>query len=157
MPASPPGLTLAAGQFVEYTANADTVVTADQPILVAQYMYGQGGETAESDPAMVFEVPVEQYRAEYTFLAPDTYTHTFANIVGPNGAAPTLDGMPVTASATTMGGSGLSVWSLPITPGVHRLGLPASGVAYGLKVYGTAVFTSYAYAGGLDLQVIAPP
>jgi hypothetical protein len=102
-------------------------------------------------------VPVEQYRGEYTFLAPDTYTHTFVNVVGPNGATPTLDGMPVTATPATMGGSGLSVWSLPISPGVHRLGLPASGVAYGLKVYGTAVFTSYAYAGGLDLQVIAPP
>ena len=43
-----------------------------------------------------------------------------------------------------------------ITPGVHRLGTAGGGVAYGLQVYGTAVFTSYAYAGGLDLQIIAP-
>lgn len=156
MPAAVTTTTLAAGQFVEFDAMADTVVTADQPILVAKYMFGGGAETAESDPAMVFEVPVEQYRAEYTFLAPDTYTHTFVNIVGPNGAPPSLDAAPVTATATPIGASGLSSWTVMITPGVHRLGTAGGGVAYGLQVYGTAVFTSYAYAGGLDLQIIAP-
>lgn len=45
-------------------------------ILVAQFMYGGGADTDEGDPAMVYEVPVEQYRREYTFLAPATYAHT---------------------------------------------------------------------------------
>ncbi|MEI8254506.1 MAG: IgGFc-binding protein, partial [Deltaproteobacteria bacterium] len=122
-PATPPATTtLGAHQFVEFALSDDTVVSADQPILVAQFMYGDGATGGEGDPAMVYEAPVEQYRNDYTFLAPDTYTHSFANVVGPNNTPPTLDGSVVTGTPRVIGASGLTAWSVPLTPGVHHLG-----------------------------------
>jgi hypothetical protein len=154
--AAPSTTNLGARQFVEFPMMNDFVVRANQPILVAQFMPGEGQDSDTGDPAMVFEVPTEQYRAQYTFLTPETFTHSFVNIVGPMGSPPTLDGAVVAVSPRAIGGSGRVVWSLEVMPGVHTLGLAGGSVAYGLKVYGTATYTGYAYPGGLDLQVITP-
>jgi hypothetical protein len=51
--------------------------------------------------------------------------------------------------------SGHDVYTLPIAAGAHRLRSPTS-VAFGIKVYGIAEYTSYMYPGGLDLQLITP-
>ena len=151
--AGPP---LGAGQFLEFSTTENFVVSADQPILVAQFMYGEGTDSSAGDPAMVYEVPVEQYREDYTFLAPDTFTYSFVNIVSESGAPPMLDGATVTATPVAIGNSGLSVWATAITPGVHQVTTASTENFCGIKVYGTAQFTAYAYPGGLDLQVIVP-
>jgi hypothetical protein len=155
---APTTTVLSARKFVQFETNASFVVTANRPILVAQFMYGGGTDTDEGDPAMVYEVPVEQYRREYTFLTPATYTHNYANIVGPRGAPPWIDGAAVTAYERPVGQSGLSAWTVELPAGVHRLGSSTANgsLTYGIKVYGTATFTSYAYPGGLDLEVIEP-
>jgi hypothetical protein len=44
---------------------------------------------------------------------------------------------------------------LPIAAGAHRLRSPTR-VAFGIKVYGIAEYTSYMDPGGLDLQRITP-
>jgi hypothetical protein len=148
--------TLAGRQFIEFQTTSDFVVTGSQPILVVQFMLGEGQDTDEGDPAMVYEVPIEQYRTQYTFLTPVSFTHSFVNIVGPTGVPPTLDGTVVSAMPRTIGSSGLAVWAVEVMPGVHTLGVSGSSMPYGVKVYGTALFTGYAYPGGLDLTVITP-
>jgi hypothetical protein len=146
--------TLHAGQVLDIATNEDFVVTASEPISVVQGMYG--GDTAQQgDPSLVLEVPTDQYRQDYTFLAPDTYTRSFVNIVGPSGMPPTFDGATVSAMESAIGGSGLSVWALEIMPGAHTI--RSNGQAYGVKVYAVARYTSYAYPGGLDLHFISPP
>jgi hypothetical protein len=152
----PSGNTLGAHQVLQFETTSHFVVTSDKPVLVAQFMYGGGLQGGDGDPAMVYEVPTEQYRTQYTFLAPDTFSHSYINVVSASSRPPMLDQAPITAPAQPIGSSGLSAWTLEIQPGVHQITSVSSEEAFGIKVYGTAPFTGYAYPGGLDLQIIAP-
>jgi hypothetical protein len=162
------------GMFCEFTTNQNFVVTGARPVLVMQYMTGLGSrpgcgvvpgvpppdrDDCVGDPAMVIEVPTEQFRARYDLLIPSTYRLNFVNLTSPMGATVTLDGMPLDPMRTRGPfpvGGGLEVRVLQIDAGVHRLA-SSDGRAFGAKVYGVSSFTSYMYAGGLDLQVINPP
>jgi hypothetical protein len=105
------------------------------------------------DPAMVTEVPVDQFRASYDLLVPDTYALNFASLVAPRGADITVDGDPIPEADWTNVGAEHAHVTLPLSPGPHHL---SSGEGFGVKVYGVALWTSYAYPGGLDLEPIYP-
>ena len=119
-------------------------------------MIGQGpamlGGSGAGDPAMVFEVPTQQYRTSYDFLVPATYQSNFINIVAPQGAQLTMDDQPVRGSMENV--SGYTIYTLPIAGGAHRI--RSQGQQFGIKVYGIAQYTSYMYPGGLDLALITP-
>lgn len=150
-----PTTQLRAGQVLQFLARGSVRVSASRPMLVGQFMRGQGtNATSAGDPAMVYEVPVQQFRDRYDVLVPDTYTSNFFGLVVPHGARVLLDG------AALQGGSveRLGVWdivSTPVTPGQHQL-RTMEGVPLGVKVYGTARYTSYMYPGGLDLHLLPP-
>jgi hypothetical protein len=84
---------------------------------------------------------------------PPTYPQSFLNIVAPAGTPLLLDEQPLMGTPEVV--SGHDVYTLPIAAGAHRLRSPTS-VAFGIKVYGIAEYTSYMYPGGLDLQLITP-
>ena len=107
------------------------------------------GGTGSADPAMVQEVPVPQYRDRYDFFVPSTYPQNFLNVVVPAGVELTLDDQPLRGSMESLGG--FNVLTLPIMAGPHRL-RSGGGQGVGLKVYGSAPYTSYMYPGGLDLR-----
>jgi hypothetical protein len=156
----PPGVrpseTLNAGQVLEFAATQSFRVTGTQAFLVSQFMIGQGDATSTAsagDPAMVFEVPVQQYRTSYDFYVPATYPQNFINVVTPQGTTLTMDGAPLRGTSETV--SGYTVLTLPITSGPHRL-RGDTGQQFGIKLYGIAPYTSYMYPGGLDLRLITP-
>ena len=78
---------------------------------------------------------------EFLSSLPPTYPQSFLNIVAPAGTPEVV--------------SGHDVYTLPIAAGAHRLRSPTR-VAFGIKVYGIAEYTSYMDPGGLDLQLITP-
>ena len=148
--------TLSAGELLEFQTNQNFRVTGTQALLVSQFMFGQGDQSSgltTGDPAMVFEVPVQQYRTGYDFFVPETYPNNFLNVVAPNGTELEMDGMPLRGSMSPVGA--MTIFTLPVTGGPHRL-RSTNGQPIGLKVYGVAPYTSYADPGGLDLQLITP-
>ncbi len=97
--------------------------------------------------------PVEQYRSEYTFLAPASYDVSLVNVIAPDGVDVMLDGAPV-AGLTPMGAGGLASARIEIAGGVHRM---QASRPFGIVVYGFGAYTSYLYPGGLNLQRISVP
>jgi hypothetical protein len=170
--ATPPSCarTLQRGQFCELETDAGFTVSANIPILVGQYLRGLGeppecqcaGQTCPDlpncvgDPALVLEPPVEQYRASYRFLVPSSYSQNFVNVVAPMGAEIELDGNPLAPIAETGVGAGFASRTIAVTPGSHSIRAVDNRTHFGIKVWGLAPYTSYAYPGGLDLAPIAP-
>lgn len=163
--------TLSQGQFCEFETMQAFQVTGSQPIMVAQFMRGLGNNPncvpdfagnlpnrpdCVADPAMVLEVPTDQYRSNYNFLIPNTYQQNYINVTAPRGAMITLDGNML--MGTTMNvGANLVMYTINVAPGQHTIRSMTDVERFGLKIYGVASFTSYAFPGGLDLAPISPP
>jgi hypothetical protein len=111
------------------------------------------------DPAMVTEVPVDQLRNAYDFLVPDTYVFDYLNIVAAPGHTVWFDGQDLTTMAGVTAipvGSRYSLYVVKVDAGEHHLQAENPTERVGVKVYGVARYTSYAYPGGLDLSPISP-
>lgn len=144
-----------AGDYIEIPAtNVDFVVTGDKPILVSQYMQGQGDSGIPGDPAMALAVATEQYRGSYLFHAPTNYLSNYVNITAPNGAVITLDGADV-AGFTPIGASGFSVARVQLNNGGDGNHNITGNMPFGISVYGYGDDTSYWYPGGLDLDKLS--
>jgi hypothetical protein len=145
--------------------NMPFVVEGSEAFAVASFMVGGPLQTMKpgdydslGDPSFSMEVTPEQFRREYTFLAPADYELNFADVLVPTGASVVLDGVTITEAPTPIG----SEWgSLRLkldsaTGGVHTLTTDhAKGL--GLQVMGFGAATSYYYPGGLNLQRITEP
>lgn len=153
-PSLSPARVLAAGQVLDVPATQSFRVISSRPLMVAQIMTGLGVEgIGAGDPAMVQEVPAQQFRDRYDFFVPGTYTTNFLGVVTPRGSTPLLDEAPLVGEVERLG-----PWDIVharVAPGRHRL-RTAEGVPLGVKVYGTARYTSYMYPGGLDLRLLTP-
>ncbi|MDH5673447.1 MAG: IgGFc-binding protein [Myxococcales bacterium] len=132
------------------------------------------------DPAIIAVPPIRQYRRDYILLTPDKYAFDFLTITAQAGTEILLDGAPLPDHCTLseippiegMGSAGLAdrvvhrcQLSFPKVPegensrplagdqndGVHTL---VADREVGVIVYGFDRFVSYAYAGGLNLQVV---
>ncbi|MFT3693570.1 MAG: IgGFc-binding protein [Kofleriaceae bacterium] len=152
------GTTIAnAGGFVEISSNNQNFqITADQKVLVAQYMEGEEAGGGTGDPAMTLAVPVEQFRASYLFHAPTSYESNYVDVTAPMGATVSLDGgAPLTFTAIGTSGYGLArVQALgagPANDGNHNI---QGDQGFGITVYGYGQYTSYWYPGGLNLESI---
>lgn len=146
-------VTLGVGQYVEFASATAFVASGTGRIAVGQYMVGENYMAASmqeiGDPSLGLGVPVEQWRNSYDFLAPASYTENIVTIIGPAGAAYTLDEQPVNGTTTPIG-NGMYAWMyLSLKPGAHHL---TSGSAFGITVSGTANYTSYLFVGGQNLN-----
>jgi hypothetical protein len=147
---APTSLTNAGDYFEIPLNNQDFLVSASQPILVAQYMAGQTAGGGTGDPAMTLSVATAQYRNEYLFHAPTNYSANFVNVVAPTGTTVTLDGNPV-SGWQTVGTTGFDVARVQLSNGGNGNHTITSGQPFGISVYGYGQYTSYWYPGGLDL------
>ncbi len=154
-PSVRPAVALGAREVLQFETTRAFRMSSSRPVLVAQFMTGQGTDalSGAGDPAMVYEVPSQQFRDRYDLFVPDTYTRSFLGVVVPRGSRALLDGTPLAGDRTTVGP--WDILSAPVPAGAHQL-RTAEGVPLGVKVYGTARFTSYMYPGGLDLQLLPP-
>lgn len=148
--------TLNRGQIYENVLTAASTITADKPVMVAQYSNSSSFDNVTSDPFEVLIPPFEQFLPGYTITTPATgFATNFVNVAAPAGAvgAITLDGAPIPAGDfTPIGASGFSGAQVPITLGSHTLAGP---LPFGVTTYGFASFDSYGYPGGLALAEVA--
>lgn len=101
------------------------------------------------DPAFILAVPVEQFRDEYTFLAPNAYKEDYINVVAPTTAFVQLDGSDIPVSSfSNIAGTGFMVARLSVSDGVHSI---KATEPVGLVVYGYHDDVSYGYPGGANL------
>jgi hypothetical protein len=146
--------------------NMPFIVQGDQPFAVASFMVGgtlqmpgTDPTNSQGDPSMSMEVAPEQFRQDYTFLAPTDYLENFADVILPTGAAVTLDGSPLSAPTQPIGNSEWSFARAPLNNtagGVHTISTTDSR-GLGLQVAGFGFATSYYYPGGLNLKLISIP
>lgn len=106
-------------------------------------------------------VPMEQYRDDYIFYVPTTYKYQYINVLAPLGTTLTIDGnavsVPLDPIATVHDAGNTTDFGRAIvrikSPGNHRI---AGNKPFGIIGYGYASYTSYSYAGGLNLAQINP-
>lgn len=151
-PGAPASIALA-GAWVELPDTAASFqVTANLPILVAQYMEGQEQLGGAGDPSLSLAVSTAQYRSSYLFHAPTSYAMNFVNIVAPVGAQVLLDGQAVPAeSFSPVGNSGFAVSGRLLYSAADGSHTASSAVPFGITVHGYGQYTSYWYSGGLNL------
>jgi hypothetical protein len=157
-------LVLQAGAFAEIlvdgSAPPNLRVTADNAVLVAEYMLGQEAlpvKTGVGDPSLSTAVPVAQYRDSYLFTAPVSYAVNLASVIAKRGASVKVDGKTIAAGDFVPVGAseyGVATVTLNANTQVHSV---SSDQKVGLTVYGYGLYTSYMYPGGADLQRITVP
>ena len=164
----PPGISnevaVARGEVIELEGvEEDFVVTGNQAFAVTHYMIGEGnpntpddGGAGAGDPSQSIAIPSEQFRKDYTFVAPVTFDVAFVNVIAPTGVAVEVDGTILTGNDfTPIGASGKSVARHPLTATPHHRA--SASEPFGIVVYGYGQYTSYMYPGGLDLKKIEEP
>ena len=169
-----PPLELAKGHFVDILQLGDMELQGTGPFLVTQFLAvgGPNGWDPIDDPmdigntSMGLEVPVEDWRSDYQFLAPDADSlfRTFLNIVAEHGAVLEMNEQnncngfcPLPGPPPTQFGN-YDVYRLEISDntGPHEIrsvvnpGQPSPNFA--VKVYGAGRGTAYMYPAGLDLR-----
>jgi hypothetical protein len=163
-----PGAKLDTGQILELPdVDKSFAIAANGRIAVVEYLLGEystigpdGGEPMPDlgDPSEAISIPLQEYRSTYSFLAPNTYSENWIDLITPKGNAITLDGQPVAANLfTQVGGQPFEVAHVKLPsngPEGHEVHATAP---FGLNVYGYGSRTSYMYPGGLDLRVVAIP
>ena len=150
-------VTLNKGEWVEFGTAEDFEATGTAAFMLAGYMVGQGSALGSSpgDPSMTLAVPVEQYRTDYRFLAPESYEQNYVSVVAKAGATVLLDGNQLGGWAP-VGSNGYVAVGQAITGGTHRITTDGAD-GFGIQVYGVGNYTSYMYPGGLDVKVIDAP
>lgn len=152
--AGAPAAIAAAGAWVELASSAkDFQISANQPIMVVQYMEGQDAGGNSGDPAMALAVATSQFRKSYLFHAPTNYETSYVNIIAPTGTPVNLDGAAV-AGFTPIGGTGFSIARKSLSNAGTGNHTADSAAGFGISVYGYGQYTSYWYPGGSDLTVL---
>ncbi|TMQ06195.1 MAG: HYR domain-containing protein [Deltaproteobacteria bacterium] len=154
--AGAPVAVLNRGQVHQRLITGASTITADKPVLVAQYSNGTTFDNVTSDPFMMLVPPHEQFLASYTVLTPTSgFPINFINLAAPAGAvgAIKLDGVVIPAAQfTAIGASGFDAAQLSVSVGSHNLTGP---LPFGVFVYGFASADSYGYPGGMSLSPVA--
>ncbi len=156
-------VTLAAGAWLEIgPTEVDFLVKGTGKLMVAEYLLGEHGDFSPEpnpkrvgDPSVSLAIPKEQFRKDYTFLAPETYSYNFVNVIAPSGVSVSIDGMPISADEfQPIGQSGDAIARHQLPGGTHTI---ESNEPVGVVSYGYGRYTSYMYPAGLDLATITVP
>ena len=148
-------VTLNCGGFHDQILTVPACITADFPVLVAQYAHGQGWDTNENaDPFMMLVPATSQFVKTYCLTTPTAGFDNWLNIIVPTADVSSLrlDGSPISAAFTPIWASGFSGASVQITPGFHRVTTTTGLTPFGVKVYGWGSFESYGYPADLCLE-----
>jgi len=150
-------VTLDRGEYLEFETGEDFQVLGKQAIMVAQFLVGQdyeglgsSGAFGMGDPGMSLGIPMQQWRNQYSFLAPTTFEENYVNVIARADQTILLDGKLV-GDFHPIEGTSISVARVSIEGGQHTI---STNFPFGIMVYGYATYTSYIYPGGLDLREI---
>ncbi|MEE2829984.1 MAG: IgGFc-binding protein [Myxococcota bacterium] len=140
---------LNAGEFVEFLSSSDFLVNGTAPVFVTQTMLGEDAlGTQSGDPALGSGIPLNQWRSEYFFLVPDTYTSNWMNIVAPQGAVVYLDGVLI-EDWEWLSEIAYQVARIEVEAGSHHV-QSVGEIGFGITSYGYAPYTSYLLPGGMN-------
>ena len=101
------------GEYVDFESNENFEIHATKPILVGQFLAAQDApdpningvkgkdDAMTGDPTFILAVPVEQFRKDYVFLAPNKYMFDCVNVIVPVGAKVYFDGEELRAEDLT--------------------------------------------------------
>ena len=152
---------LDAGEFVEYNSRKYAYISANRPILIAQYINQLdcgNGETG--DPSMVYLNSVLQIKDTVTLYNSgfQLIEETFINVIGRTQDQDNImfDGAPIAgqafASATIGADDEYISYTLRTQVGAHTI--TSSGCGVIAKAYGLGIYESYAYGGGASFNRI---
>ena len=140
--------------LVPCTSNA-TCTSINSALACGPIGYCGQGLTGIGDPAYALAVPTAQYRSDYIVMTPTGYQENYLSIITPKGRVPMLNGTRITeapfSGVPTTVNDEMDIYRIRVEPGVHELN---SNQAFGVNVYGYAADVSYAYPGGLNLEII---
>ncbi|HRH00691.1 MAG TPA: IgGFc-binding protein [Polyangiaceae bacterium] len=159
LPPPDDSFTLNPGEVRETFTDKDFVADASEPIAVAQILVSQEyTENVLGDPSLTIFPAIDQFREDYLFLVPGSWTKNYVAIAMPEGTTVTIDGAPpagcVTATAGALEGKTYVALRCPLTEGVHKL---KGDKPYGIVAYGYGRAGSYAFVGGANVKKIYTP
>ena len=153
---------LKAGEFVERNSKENLQITADKPVLVAQYSQGFENGDSIGDPMMLLISPTQQFLNQYRFATPinGSWNH-YINVVVPNGAINTieLDGQKVDSKKfEQLGLTRYSIAFLQIPYGTHyiRGNEPFGMYSYGFGFGDIDAYDAYGNMGGQSFLEYTP-
>ncbi|MGE5186255.1 MAG: IgGFc-binding protein [Acidobacteriota bacterium] len=162
LPAPYDSFVLGANQQKTFASTVGFAMSADQAIEVSTYLVPQHfvKHGYIGDPSQLLMPAAEQFRKDYVFLIPPTWTSNYAVLAKPTDAMVTLDGMPIATIAGcysgpigTVAGSDYDQITCPLPEGHHTV---SADKPFGLSVYGWHDVGSYAFVGGSDVKIINP-
>lgn len=125
------------GEFIERLATDDVQLTANHPVLVAQYSQGFRNGDSIGDPMMLLISPTQQFLKKYRFATPvNGFWEHYVNIVAPTASLRSLklDGKPIPRNIfKPFGTSRYSIAYLKVKYGTHEL---ESDEPFGMSSYG---------------------
>lgn len=143
--------TLMKGEVRLLVASDHFVMTGSGAFMPVQYLESQTAGAGTGDPSIVQMIPVEQFLDRYVFATGNQYTKNYVQVIRKaGGAGVDVDGATV-AGYVKVGAYEVADW--PIAEGSH---VAASTEPFGIINIGYTDFTSYAYPGGMKLDVITP-
>jgi hypothetical protein len=154
-----PFTSLNRGESAQFGFGLATHVSADKPVLLAQYANSSDRDgVVHSDPFMAIVQATRHYANQYATWTPTyDFPTNYLNIVAPNGAVGSilLDAVAIPAGAfTAIGASGYSFARVTVTPGLHFL---SGSAPFGVTVYGWAEYDSYGHPGCFFVGDVQPP
>ncbi len=145
--------TLKNGEFYENISNRNIQITADKPVLVAQYSQGFRNSDSIGDPMMIMVSPTQQFLKHYRFATPvnGQWRH-YINVVSPSNSVGTilLNGKPVDSTKfVVFGKSRYSIACIEVPFGTHIIqgALPFGMYSYGFG-FGKDAYDAYGTMAG---------
>jgi hypothetical protein len=166
LPAPNDSFTLGENEWREFAAHDGFIMQASEAVQIEQILVSQGFLPSwraghGGDPSMILFPPYEQYRSDYIFYAPDTFSANYIVLAMPVGTRVEIDGLDVNGDefmaicayeeVGNIEGILYMAATCPVTGGVHRA---VSDLPVGLMVYGYYGVGSYGYAAGSNLERI---
>jgi hypothetical protein len=144
-------MTLDKGEYYQFATDESFIFDGDGPFLPVQYLESENPNAGTGDPGMYQMVPTAQFLDSYTFVTGTGYTVHYAQVIRPAGGA------DVEIDGNVVGGyyavGSYEVADHVVSEGTH---FAESASPFGIIQVGFTGVTSYAYPGGLKLEVINP-
>ena len=148
------------GFYYPFNSSVPNIITADQPIQVAQYAVSQGNTPScgnlpddVGDPEMIFITPLEQTLDHVTLFSASNYKilNSYINVLMKANAVSsfTLDGASYTSFSPVPNDSTYAYTQIPVANGPHTI---SASDGFNAIAYGFGVHESYGYAAGANLQ-----
>jgi hypothetical protein len=149
-------VTLNSGEVLEIQGTLDGRISSSTPFAVTQYLNGGDPTLDQSGPTQISVTPRSQFQSSFSFLAPTVSdTSGFSNnvaIMAPTGTMVKLDGEAIQLDKfLPVGASGMSVEHQPLNLN-SQVHVVSANRPVGVLVYGTASYTSYAYAAAQSFK-----